>query len=55
MRVFHIAAGKVIETDVLPDSPPSPETPASAPTPATPGFIWIAYARPEFEARQAEI
>jgi hypothetical protein len=49
MRVFHIAAGKVIETDVL------PETPASAPTPATPGFIWIAYARPEFEARQAEI
>ena len=55
MRVFHIAAGKVIETDVLPDTPPSPDTPASAPTSATPGFIWIACARPEFEARQAEI
>ena len=31
MRVFHIAAGKVIETDAL------PETPASTPT--APGFI----------------
>ena len=47
MRVFHIAAGKVVETDSLPDSP------ASAPT--TPGFIWIACTRPEFEARQADI
>ncbi len=49
MRVFHIAAGKVTETDVL------PEAPASSTTPTTPGFIWIACTRSEFEARQADI
>jgi magnesium transporter len=47
MRVFHIAAGKVTETDALPDTP--------AASPATAGFIWIACTRPEFEARQIEI
>ncbi len=49
MRVFHIAAGKVTETDALPD------TPASAATAASPSFIWIACTRPEFEARQTDI
>jgi Mg2+ and Co2+ transporter CorA len=43
MRVFHITAGKVVETDVLPTEP------------AEQGFYWIACARPEFEARLAEI
>ena len=43
MRVFHITAGKVVETDVLPVQP------------AEQGFYWIACARPEFEARLAEI
>ena len=47
MRVFHIAAGKVFETDGLPDTP--------AASTATAGFIWIACSRPEFKARQADI
>jgi magnesium transporter len=45
MRVFHIAAGKVMETDALPDKPVT----------ATQGFRWIACTRPELEARQADI
>jgi len=49
MRVFHIAAGKVIETEALPD------TPASSAHLATLGFIWIACTRSEFEAQQADI
>jgi Mg2+ and Co2+ transporter CorA len=49
MRVFHIAAGKVTETEALPD------TPASSAAPATPSFIWIACSRAELEARQADI
>ena len=51
MRVFHIAAGKVAETEALPDTPAS--SPSSSP--ATSGFIWIACSRSEFEARQADI
>jgi Mg2+ and Co2+ transporter CorA len=43
MRVFHIAAGKVAESDHLPGEP------------AGTGFVWIACTRAEFEGGQAQI
>jgi Mg2+ and Co2+ transporter CorA len=43
MRVFHISAGSVVETDALPSQPPAE------------GFVWIACGRREFELEQAHI
>ena len=43
MRVFHISAGSVVETDALPSQPPAE------------GFVWIACGRREFELEQARI
>jgi magnesium transporter len=43
MRVFHISAGSVAETDALPSQPPAE------------GFVWIACGRREFELEQARI